>query len=307
MSRKKRLRWPWWVGGIIVVVAVSAYVDFKYVFPPLIATTENSLVPGATGTVDAYETACYPSSKDAASFENAYFRHDTDGMHEAIKKARFLHHGDMAQGIAYDGYLDQQLEIRVLDGALEGDECWIHSNSQFANIGFPGTVTSTNDASSVVETCVDEKDVAKIVDDLRQVDDTKSPRARAVLLGTVHRLIDEVNDKADCGGGAVPDTFLLATAWATAEDIRADSGADQADACKRDVDRDALASAWMTLYDQQAASDPREVSAAFSAMRVAASTLSLTLPPLSVDERGAGRFVSDQHARIDARSMGLPC
>jgi len=198
------------------------------------------------------------------------------------------------------GYLNTQMLVKIVDGDHRGHDCWINGDSQFADIARPGVQGWA---------CLNEAGVGQLLDDLRGFNATEDPRVRKRLLADAHRLIESIEESAECPDDAVPDDFTLATAWAAADDIRLAHAANKGrlDPCRVDAERLSLASTWMMVYYHWKNADREVLEATLAAFRSSAASLSLTLPALTADEQTAWRFESNQKARVDARSMGLHC
>ncbi|HET9344030.1 MAG TPA: hypothetical protein VFO25_14075 [Candidatus Eremiobacteraceae bacterium] len=299
MARRRRFVWAWWVGGIIAVLIIAAYVDLKYI-SFIVARTNNTLSPGAVGRLEPFSVACFPTSVEADTYFGARFRRDVDAQRRLLQNAIILDQGTRVTALNVGGYLEGQLLIKVIEGDHRGRDCWINTDSQFADIARPGVQGWA---------CLDKAGVDQLLDDLRGFDATKDPRMRKRLLADAHRRIDSIEESAACPDSAVPDDFTLATAWAAADDIRLANAAHKgrADPCGMDSERVNLASTWVMVYYHWKNADREVLEATLAAFRSSAASLSLTLPALTVDDQTAWRFESDQKAREDARSMGLPC
>lgn len=299
MARRRRFVWAWWVGGVIVVLIMSAYFDLNYV-ASIVSRTKNTLSPGAIGKLEPFSVACFPTSVEADAYLDARFHRDVDAQRRALQSAIVLNHGIRVTALNVGGYLNMQVLVKIIDGDHRGHDCWINGDSQFADIARPGVQGRA---------CLDEAGVDRLLEDLRGFDATEDPRVRKRLLTDAHRLIESIEESAECPEDAVPDDFTLATAWAAADDIRLADAANKGrlDPCHVDAERLSLASTWMMVYYHWKNADKQVLAATLAAFKSSAASLSLTIPALTADEQTAWRFESDQKAREDARSMGLPC
>lgn len=292
-------RWPWWVGGAIVLLVLLARFDYD-VISSAFDRTKNTLWSGSTGTVAATSTPCFATSADADAYFGARYRHDADGEERALRSATYLNHGERVTQMYVGGSLGGEVEVFVNDGAHSGQTCWVNADAQFADITQPG-VADPN--------CIDEAAVKRLLDDLHAFDASEDDGTRRRLLAGAHRQIATVEKTADCEESAVPDDFTLATAWAAADDVRLShvTAARATDPCRLDAERADLASTWLMVYYHQNPTDRSTLDATVAAFRRSAGQLALKLPALTVDDHTAARFESDQTARADARQMGLPC